>query len=157
LNVAVETEEHRAHRITEPAVGDVHVDNRLRLASNPVPDPDGLEQPACRRHDRRGTRIIGGLPERRVRHRHPIGRTERLLERDRERQARKAPATDQHVAPICALGHSPLNRIWIDRPYSYCQLPPKQGIQTAMSAKRGRTTWPPRSKTCSPFSTSSNS
>src|SRR5262245_53744154 len=107
FDVAIEGEEHRPHRVAQMAVSDAHVEDRLHFLGDGLPHADGLEQPSRRRHDRGGARIIDGASKRRICHRHAVGRAERLLERDRERQAGKAGTADQHVAAAWILGHAP--------------------------------------------------
>ena len=58
-HLAAEGEEDRPHRVAEPAVGDHHVEDRLRLAGDRVPDADRLEHPPRRRRDGRGARVVG--------------------------------------------------------------------------------------------------
>ena len=68
LDLALEGEEGRPHRVLQPAVGDHHVEDRLRL--DRVPHADGLEQPARRRRDGGGARIAARpapAPDRRPR------------------------------------------------------------------------------------------
>ncbi len=38
-------EKYRAHRVAEPAVGDDHVEDRLRFAGDGVPNANSLKQP----------------------------------------------------------------------------------------------------------------
>ena len=66
LDVAVEGEEGRPHRVLQAAVGDDHVEDRLRVVGDLVPDADGLEQPPRRRHDGGRARIGGRTAERRI-------------------------------------------------------------------------------------------
>ena len=67
FDVAGEGEKDRPHRVVEPAVGDDHVEDRLRLAGDALPDAERLEQPPRRRDDRRGALVIGiAFAERRI-------------------------------------------------------------------------------------------
>ena len=51
-DLAAEGEERRPHRILQPAVGDHHVEDRLRLAGDGLPHTDSLKQPPRRRGNR---------------------------------------------------------------------------------------------------------
>ena len=105
LDIAVEAQEHRTHGILQTAVGDDHVEDRLRPIRHPLPDTDGLEQPPCRSDDCRRPRIGRRAHERRIgdgdRKRWP----QRLPQRDRQRQAGEAGAADQHVDMFRVLVH----------------------------------------------------
>ena len=70
LHLAVESQERRPHGVVEAAVGDRHVEDRLRAVRDPFPDADGLEQPPRRRDDRRRARIAGAALERGIGHHH---------------------------------------------------------------------------------------
>ena len=59
LDLAGEGEKDRPHRVVEPAVGDDHVEDRLRLVGDGVPDAERLEQPPRRRDDGRGALVVG--------------------------------------------------------------------------------------------------
>ena len=74
----------------EPAVGDHHVEDRLRLPANGVPDADRLEQPPCG-GDNRGRPFVASVApaQRRIGDRHGKRRAERLPQRDRKREAGK--------------------------------------------------------------------
>ena len=98
LDFAFEGEEIRAHRVGEPAVGDDHVEDRLRLAGDAFPDADRLEQPPRRRDDRRGAFVIGMASlQRRIGDRDRKRRPKALPQGDCERQPGKTAAGDQHV------------------------------------------------------------
>jgi hypothetical protein len=58
LYLAGEGEKHRPHRVAKPAVGDDHVEDRLRVAGDAVPHPQRFEQPPRRRDDRRSALVI---------------------------------------------------------------------------------------------------
>ena len=58
LHLAAEGEEGRPHRVVELGVGHHHVEDRLRLRRDRVPDLDRLEQPPRRGRDRRGARVL---------------------------------------------------------------------------------------------------
>src|ERR1700720_788555 len=60
LDLAGESEKSRPHRVAEPAVGDHHVENRLRVGSDALPNAKGFEQPAHRGNDRGGAFVNGG-------------------------------------------------------------------------------------------------
>ena len=49
----------RPHRVLQLGVGDDHIEDRLRLAGDLVPDADGLEQPPRRRGNRRRACVAG--------------------------------------------------------------------------------------------------
>src|SRR5439155_16572118 len=66
LDIAAEGEKHRPHRIAQAAVGDHHVADRLRLAGDFFPDPDGNKQPARGGDDGRGARIRTPPREQRI-------------------------------------------------------------------------------------------
>ncbi len=59
LDLAGEGEKHRPHRVVEPAVSDDHVEDRLCLLFNALPNAQCLEQPARRRDDGRGAFVVG--------------------------------------------------------------------------------------------------
>ena len=66
LDLAVEGQESRPHRVLQAAVGNHHVEDRLRGVRDLVPDPDHLEQsPRCG-DNRRGARVGRHLAERRI-------------------------------------------------------------------------------------------
>ena len=102
-HLAVEGQEHRPHRVLQPAVGDHHVEDRLRVVGDLLPDADRLEQPPRRRHDRGRARIGAGAPERRIGDHDRKGGAEPLAQRDRQREPGKAAAADQHVGALCAI------------------------------------------------------
>ena len=56
-DVAGKRQEHRPHHIFEPAVGDDHVEDRLRVRRDLAPDFERLEQILARGDDRRRARI----------------------------------------------------------------------------------------------------
>jgi hypothetical protein len=60
LDLASESEKGRPYRIAKPAVGDRHVENRLGVGGNALPNAKRLEQPAHRGDDRGGAFVIGG-------------------------------------------------------------------------------------------------
>ncbi len=67
LDIAGEGQEGRAHRVVEPAVGDDHVEDRLRLVGDVLPGADRLEEPARSGDDRGGALVVvTALAERRV-------------------------------------------------------------------------------------------
>ena len=72
-------EKDRPHRIVEPAVGDDHVEDRLRIVGDALPNADGLEQPARRRHDGRGAFVARvAYAKRRIGDHDGKGRSQRL-------------------------------------------------------------------------------
>jgi len=106
LDLAGEGEESRPHRVAEPAVGDDHVEDRLRLRRDGLPDTDGLEQTPCRRDDRRRALVFAAArAQRRIGDRNRERRSQRLPQGNGERQPGKAAAGNQHVdiAPCHAL------------------------------------------------------
>ena len=104
FHLAAEGQERRPHRIVELGVGHHHVEDRLRLRVDRVPDFDRLEQPPRGGRDGGGARVLRlrGF-ERRIGDRHRKARAQRLAQRDRQRQAGKARPADHHVA-LCP-GH----------------------------------------------------
>jgi hypothetical protein len=86
-NIAVETEKDGAHRIVQAAVGDVHAQDGLRVVRHRLPSPDGLKQPARRRHDGSGPRILNSVRQRGVRDRDPESGPERLAQCQRKGKA----------------------------------------------------------------------
>ena len=101
LHVASEGEEDRPHRVLQAAVGDGHVEDRLGAVGDCLPNADGLEQPARRRHDGGRARIGAGAAERRIGDRDDEGGAEPLAQGDRQRKAGKTGAADQHVGALC--------------------------------------------------------
>jgi hypothetical protein len=74
LDLAGEGQKGRPHGVIEPAVGDDHVEDRLRLAGDRLPDAERVKQSARRRDNRRGTFVARmARPERRVGDRHREG------------------------------------------------------------------------------------
>jgi hypothetical protein len=59
LDLAGEGEEHRPHGVVEPAVGDHHVEDRLRLFADGIPDAERLEQPPRGCDNSRSAFVIG--------------------------------------------------------------------------------------------------
>ena len=116
-NVPVETQKDRPHRIVEAAVGNMHVDDGLRLACNLIPHLDGFQEPPRCRHDGRSThiflgmriplgmRILGGVCECRVRNRDHERRAQRPPKRKSKRQTGKSGATDQDVDALRGFDH----------------------------------------------------
>ncbi len=66
LDLAVEGQERRPHTVLQAAVGNHHIEDRLRGVRDLVPDPDHFEQPSRRGHDRGGPCVDGRLAERRI-------------------------------------------------------------------------------------------
>ena len=101
LDVAAESQKHRPRRVGEPAVGDHHVEDRLRLRGDGVPHADRLEQPA-RGGDDRGGPLVGVVAsaQRRIGDDHAKRRAERLPQRDRQRQAGKTAAGNQYIGVV---------------------------------------------------------
>ena len=98
LDLAGEGEKHRPHGVVEPAVGDHHVEDRLRLPADGIPDAERLEQPPRRSDDGRSAFVVGVADaERRIGDRDGKRRPERLAQRNGKRQAGKAAARDQHI------------------------------------------------------------
>ena len=70
LDLAGEGEKHRPHRVVEPAVGDHHVEDRLRLSADGIPNAERLEQPPCGRDNGRSAFVVGvAFAQRRIGHR----------------------------------------------------------------------------------------
>ena len=101
LDIAGEGEKDRPHRVAELAVGDHHVEDRLRLFGDVVPDADrGIEPPRAG-NDRGGALVLGVIrDQRRIGDRHRKRRPERLAQRNSKRQAGKAAARDQHIDSV---------------------------------------------------------
>ena len=121
FHLAAESEERRPHRVVEFAIGHHHVEDRLRLVGNRVPHPDRLEQPARRRRDGRGARVLrwrGG--ERRVDDRHRKHFAQALAQRDPQRQAGKPRPADRQVG-FPMLLRSFRHAVFSDLP---CKTPP---------------------------------
>ena len=106
FDFAGESEKDRPHRVVEPAVGDDHVEDRLRLLGHALPNTERFQQPACGGNDRRGALVVGvASAQRRVGDGDRERRPEPLPQRDREREAGKAAARDQHVAMVVRERH----------------------------------------------------
>ena len=107
FDLAGEGQKGRPHGVIEPAVGDNHVEDRLRLAGDRLPDAERVQQPPRRRDDRRGAFVAGWLA--------PSAGSATVTENDgpspcrsaeREREPGKAAAGDQHIAAaIVRMGH----------------------------------------------------
>ena len=102
LHFTVERQKRRAHGIVETAVGDRHVEDRLRARSDRLPDADGLEQPPRRRDDRRSARIATAARERGIGDLDLKRRAESLPQGDRQRQACKARTGDENLGLAAA-------------------------------------------------------
>ena len=90
--------------VLQLGIGDDHVEDRLRVVRDLVPDADGLEQPPRRRRDRRGARVARmALAERRIGDRDLERIAEPLAQRDRERQPAKPPPA---ISTSAALGQT---------------------------------------------------
>ncbi len=57
LDIAGERQEHWTGRVSQPGIGDDHVENGLRLRGDLIPDFERLEQPAAGGDDRGRARI----------------------------------------------------------------------------------------------------
>ena len=106
LHLTAEGEESRPHRVVELGVRHHHVEDRLRVGGDRVPDFDRLEQPARGRRDRRGARVLRRCgPERGVHDRHRERLAQPLAQRDGQRQAGKARPADHQVGFMVLLQH----------------------------------------------------
>ena len=107
LDVAREGEENRTHGVVDAAVGHDHVEDRLCLVGDALPNAERLKQPA-RRGDNGGGAFVAGVAfaERRVGDRDRGRGAQALPQRDRQRQPGKAAAGDQHVASVVFPGHA---------------------------------------------------
>ena len=101
LDIAREGQEHRTGGVFQLRVGDDHVEDRLRLGRDLVPDADRLEQPAAGRDDG-GRARIAARPRRQRRIGDDDGnlRAEALPQRQRQRQPRERAAADDN-ASLC--------------------------------------------------------
>ena len=95
FHIAVEAQKHRPDDVGEAAIGHHHIEDGLRL--DVPPNADGLEQAPRRGDDGGGTAILGGAPQRGVGDRDRERRRKPLAQRNRQREAGKARAADQHV------------------------------------------------------------
>ena len=96
FGLAVEFEEDRAGRIVVPAVRDDHVDHRLRLLGDSLPDTEAVKKAARARRDRDGAQGAGsraGTGEARIRDGH-AGSTRSPAQRERE--GKTGNATPRH-------------------------------------------------------------
>jgi hypothetical protein len=98
LDLTGESEKSRPHRIAKPAVGDCHVQDRLSVGGNALPNTKRLEQPAHRSNDRGGAFVIGGATaEARVGDGNGEGVAERLPQSDGKREPGEAAAGNQDI------------------------------------------------------------
>ena len=156
LDVAVEREEGRPHRVLQAAVGDHHVEDRLRVVRDLVPDADRLEQPPRRRHDGGGARIAPARAERRIGDRDRERRPEPLAQRDRQREAGEAGAADQHVKRVWHRSLTWFTSIRLTGRNRYSIRSPASANASG-SWQQGAAMHRPPSTTCSTSSTSSSS
>jgi hypothetical protein len=124
-DITVKAEECRPHRVVEPAVGDDHIEDRLRR--DLVPDADGLKQPTRRRDDGGRPRITRCTAERGIGHRDRKRLPEPLAQRDGEREAGEAAPADQHIDALPGLlGH--LFHLCLLGPSYHCHAGPRRVI-----------------------------
>ena len=101
LDISGKGQEYRTGGVFQFGIGDDHVEDRLRLAGDVIPDADRLEQPAAGGDDRGGARIAA-----RPRRQRGIGDDDRnlgakaLAQRQRQRQTGKRAAADDN-ASLC--------------------------------------------------------
>ena len=106
FDLATESEKRGPHRIVEPAVGDRHVEDRLRFAGKRLPNAERFEQPAHRCNNGGSALVVGvAAAERRIGKRDRKARSEGLPQRDRQRQSGKAAAGNKHVDMVFSTGH----------------------------------------------------
>ena len=106
FDLAREGQEGRPHRVAKLAVGDDHVEDRLGVRRDGLPDTDGLEQTPRRRDDRRGALVFAAASaQRRIGNCYRERRSEPLPQGDGERQPGEAAAGNQdvNIAPCHAL------------------------------------------------------
>ena len=116
LDLAVEGQERRPHRVVEAAVGDRHVEDRLRVGRDRLPDADGLEQPPRRRDDGRCARVATAALEGGIGNDDRKRRPERLPQGDRQRQAGEARTGDENVdLPVALAAHGRLAVRYLDQ------------------------------------------
>ena len=101
LDIAGKRQEHRTGGVFQPGIGDDHVDYRLRLGCDLIPDAERLEQPPAGRHDG-GRARIAARPRRQRRIGDDDGNigAKALAQRQRQRQPGKCPAADDN-ASLC--------------------------------------------------------
>jgi hypothetical protein len=101
LDIARESQEHRAGGVFQFGIGDDHVEDRLRIGRDLFPHPDDFEQPAACRHDGRGARVATRpRAERRIGDDDGNVRAEALTQRQRQRQSGERAAADDN-ASLC--------------------------------------------------------
>ena len=105
-DIAFEGQEHRPHRVLQTAVGDDHVEDRLRVVGDPLPDPmvSNSRRAAATIAEARAS--AGARPSAGSATVTANERPEPLAERDRQREAGKTGAADQHVDCSLAATHS---------------------------------------------------
>ncbi len=97
FDIAIEGQKHWPHRVREAAVGHRHVEDRLRISRDLVPDPDRGQEALCGRHDGGGPRIVGRRVETGIHDRDGKSFAEAFAQRNREREACKARPGNQHI------------------------------------------------------------
>ncbi len=106
LDLATEGEKCRPHGIPEPAVGNDHVENRLGLFGYVLPDAERLKQPPRGGDNRRSAFIAGvAVAERGIGDGDGKAWPQRLPKRNRQCEAGKAAAGNQHVDLVVPSGH----------------------------------------------------
>jgi hypothetical protein len=95
LDIAVEGEEGRPHRVLQAAVGHDHIENGLRR--DRLPHADGFEQAPRRGYDGGCAGITADAAQRRVGDGDGERGAEALTQRNRQRQTGKARTADQHI------------------------------------------------------------
>ena len=151
FDLAAEGQESRPHRVVELGIGDDHVEDRLRIRRDRIPDLDRLEQPPRRGGDGRSARVLRlRMRQRRIGDRHRERSPSALTQRDRQRQAGKAGAAD----------HRPRRCLTV-RLAMVIGLPCKSRPSIAGWAQTltypGPAAMPPPSRTCSTSSISNRS
>ncbi len=101
LDIPRKGQEHRAGGIFQPGIGHDHVEDRLGLAGDLIPHPDGIEQPAAGGDDGGGARIAAWpQPQRRIGNDDRQIRAKALTQRQRQRQSRQCAAANDN-ASLC--------------------------------------------------------
>ena len=116
FDLAAEAQESRPHRVVEFGIGHHHVEDRLRGRRDRVPDFDGRKQPARGGGNRGGARVLRRhAGQSRIGHRHAEAIAQPLAQRDRQRQAGKAGAADDHIV-LCFAGKPRYSCVFLVNP-----------------------------------------
>ncbi len=105
FDIAAEGKKCGPHGVIELRIRDDHVEDRLRIRRDRIPDLDRFEQAPRRGGDGRSARVFRlGMRQRGIDDRHRKRIAEALTQRDRQREAGEAGAADDDLGVRDACG-----------------------------------------------------